>query len=180
MGNRRDFRNVDLAVLGIVLVGAVLRIWGIGFGLPIESNLYIRPDESLLIEPGLHFFERWGDPLFYVYPALVMDFVGVLFKILFQVWQSLGLASGDGMLADFAAAPSAYFLAIRWISVIAGTAGRSRWDIMIYSTGIARFRTGSVQNPKGARKVPPEHRYRQKHPAQAATRRPARPSTASR
>ncbi|MFZ0429010.1 MAG: glycosyltransferase family 39 protein [Acidobacteriota bacterium] len=122
MGNRRDFRTVDLAVLGIVLVGAVLRIWGIGFGLPIESNLYIRPDESLLIEPGLHFFERWGDPLFYVYPALVIDFAGVLFKILFQVWQSLGLASGDGMLADFAAAPSAYFLAIRWISVIAGTA----------------------------------------------------------
>lgn len=114
-------RTTDLLVLAVVLGGAALRIWGVGFGLPIESSLYIRPDESLLVEPGIHFFERWGDPLFYVYPALVIELVAFLFQCLFGLGSLLDFRTGTDIVADFAAAPSAYFLATRWISVVAGT-----------------------------------------------------------
>ncbi len=120
MRERGANRTTNLLLLGVVLVGAALRIWGVGFGLPITSSLYIRPDESLLVEPGLHLFERWGDPLFYVYPALVIEIVAVLFQLVFWTGRVVGHVSQDQLLQDFAAAPSAYFLATRWISVLAG------------------------------------------------------------
>lgn len=118
-----DWRNKkagNLLLLILLLVGAGLRIWGLEFGFPIKSSLYIRPDESLLIEPGLHFLERWGDPLFYVYPALVIELTAALFQFLFTGGSLLGLRAGQNMVADFAASPSAYFLVTRWISVLAG------------------------------------------------------------
>lgn len=120
MDERRVRQATNVLLLTIVLLGAALRFWGVGFGLPIKSSLYIRPDESLLVEPGLHLFERWGNPLFYVYPALVIELVAVLFQFLFRMAEIVGYSSGDRMLQDFAADPSAYFLATRWISVLAG------------------------------------------------------------
>lgn len=109
-------QNSVWLLMGIVALGAGLRIWGIHFGLPIQSNLYIRPDESLLVQPALHLFELWGDPRFYVYPALVIHMTAVAVESYFRVAGLAGWTEAAGLLEDFAARPSVYFTVPRWIS----------------------------------------------------------------
>lgn len=92
-----------------VAVGAALRAYGVGFGLPLLSNFYIRPDESLIVQAALPLFERKGDPQFFAYPALMPELCALIYTALSKI------------AGDFAANPSAYFLAARWVSVIAGT-----------------------------------------------------------
>lgn len=106
----------------MVLAGAILRIWGIHFGMPILSNFYIRPDESLLVEPSIHFFERWGDPRFYVYPGLVISLSGVLSHGWYAVASAAGWTTAATIVEDYAIEPSPYFMVTRWISAAAGVA----------------------------------------------------------
>ena len=103
--------RIDAVLLGsIVALGASLRLWGVGFGLPLVSNFYVRPDESLIVQAALPFFERRGDPQFYAYPALMVELCATIFAA-FGSW-----------FGDFASNPSAYFLSARLVSVCAGTA----------------------------------------------------------
>ena len=51
--------------LALVLAGgALLRFWGLNFGFPLRSNFYVRPDESLLVQAAVLFFEKACDPQF--------------------------------------------------------------------------------------------------------------------
>jgi len=109
-----------LAIL--VAAGFVLRAWGVGFGLPILSNLYVRPDESLIVEPALHLFERLGDPRFYVYPALVSEVTAILYHVYYWVVNPFRDVPSSSLVSDFARFQDAYFLIPRWISVLCGTA----------------------------------------------------------
>jgi|GEM_PF-2281501 len=99
-----------IGILLILAIGATLRIWGISFGLPMVSNFYVRPDESLIVQTALLLFERNGDPQFFAYPALMPELCALLFAPLRKA------------VGSFAENPSAYFLAVRWLSVVAGTA----------------------------------------------------------
>ncbi len=113
----------DLIVLAIlVIAGFILRAWGVGFGTPILSNLYVRPDESLIVEPALHLFERLGDPRFYVYPALVSEVTAILYHLYYWVATLFREPASSSLVADFARFQDAYFLIPRWISVLCGTA----------------------------------------------------------
>jgi hypothetical protein len=103
--------------LALVLAGgALLRFWGLDFGFPLRSNFpllsnfYVRPDESLIVQAAVLFFEKAGDPQFYAYPALLVELAAVLFALL-EPW-----------LGPFAANPSGYFLAVRAVSALAGAA----------------------------------------------------------
>ncbi|MCC6264746.1 MAG: glycosyltransferase family 39 protein [Bryobacterales bacterium] len=95
------------SVAAVLALGAALRLWALGFGLPVVSNFYVRPDESLIVQAALLFFERHGHPQFFAYPALLTELCAVLFA-----------AIPD----EFAANPSAYFLAVRAVSAAAGIA----------------------------------------------------------
>jgi hypothetical protein len=95
---------------GVVLAtGAFLRAYGVDFGLPLLSNFYIRPDESLIVQVAALLFERKGDPQFFAYPALMAEVCALIYAVMKQ------------FVGEFAENPSAYFLAARWVSVIAGT-----------------------------------------------------------
>jgi hypothetical protein len=99
------------AWLAVVLAGgALLRFWCLDFGFPLHSNFYVRPDESLIVQAAVSFFEKAGDPQFYAYPALLVELAALLFALL-EPW-----------LGPFAANPSGYFLAVRVVSALAGVA----------------------------------------------------------
>ncbi len=67
---RRDW----FTVAAIVCVALALRVWGLTFGMPLFSNYYVRPDESLIVEPALRLGQ---DPRFFFYPALMAWITGV-------------------------------------------------------------------------------------------------------
>lgn len=98
-------KTKSIGVAAVLALGAALRLWGLGFGLPLISNFYVRPDESLIVQAALLFFERHGHPQFFAYPALLVDLCALLFAAL--PW-------------DFATYPSSYFVAVRAVSAIAG------------------------------------------------------------
>jgi hypothetical protein len=104
---RLEYAGLALATV----LGFALRVRGGQFGLPLWSNLYIRPDESLLVTAAAGLFENAGDPRIYVYPALMIDLAAILYAV--YEWFT-GAAFGRD--------PSAYFLIARWISIVAGTA----------------------------------------------------------
>ena len=112
----------SLLLLMVVVAGFVLRAWGATFGTPILSNLYVRPDESLIVEPALHLFERLGDPRFYVYPALVTEVTAILYQLYFWAASILGGSDSSTLVGHFARFHDGYFLIPRWISVLSGTA----------------------------------------------------------
>ncbi len=88
-------------------LGGVLRLYGLGFGLPLISNFYIRPDESLIVQFALPFFARHGYPGFFAYPALLTEICALLFAFI---------------PGEFAADPSRYFLVARAVSALSGIA----------------------------------------------------------
>lgn len=107
--------------------GVILRFWGITFGFPILSNLYIRPDESLVVAAAVQFFERAGHPGFFAYPALMIEICALVYAFLPHT---------------FAEDPSPYFLIARVVAAVAG----SLTILVIYLIGnrIADKRAGLV------------------------------------
>jgi hypothetical protein len=103
-----------------VLLGVALaaRVHGLDFGLPLWSNFYIRPDETLLVVPAAEFFARAGDPGHLCYPALMITLLAGLFHACHAVWPG----AESSLLADFSADPSRYFLIARMFSAVCGAA----------------------------------------------------------
>ena len=96
--------------IGLVLgLAALLRGWGLGFGAPLVSNFYVRPDESLIVQAAAGFFAHGGHPGFFAYPSLLVECCAVVYAALLKPW------------TDLASNPTAYFLAARAISLAAGT-----------------------------------------------------------
>lgn len=89
-----------------VLIGAILRYWGIGFGAPLTSNLYIRPDESLVIVSG-----ALGIPSTYAYPAFFLELSALVFRLM-----------GGDPATGFGLDPTPYYLAVRIMAALFGSA----------------------------------------------------------
>lgn len=66
-GRRRELLWVWLELALIIAVGAALRIWGIGFGLP---HTQARPDETQVMDVALNYLRGNAWPAFYDYPRL--------------------------------------------------------------------------------------------------------------
>ena len=105
----------------IFLVGMGLRLFGIGFGLPYFSNFYIRPDETLIVVPGIRFFETLGDPGGFAYPALLKMLCGIIFQAYFQVSRLFHITTINSIVDHFILDPSQYFIVARSISVVSGS-----------------------------------------------------------
>jgi hypothetical protein len=88
------------------LLGAALRFWGIGFGAPLTSNLYIRPDESLVIVSG-----ALGVPSTYAYPAFFLELSALIFRLM-----------GGEPATGFGLDPTPYYIAVRIVAALFGSA----------------------------------------------------------
>lgn len=109
------------AVLPALLVATALgfRLAGLGFGLPLWSNFYIRPDETLLVVPAAELFIRHGNPGHVNYPALMIEVLAVIFRLVHGIASFAGGAAG-AFIDDFAANPSRYFYVGRLLSALCG------------------------------------------------------------
>lgn len=87
------------------LLGGALRFWGITFGRPLTSNLYIRPDESLVIVSGV-----LGEPSTYAYPAFFLQLASLLFRFV-----------GGDPATGFGLDPTPYYLVVRYAAALFGT-----------------------------------------------------------
>jgi 4-amino-4-deoxy-L-arabinose transferase-like glycosyltransferase len=94
-----------------LLAGAALRFWGLDFGAPLASNLYIRPDESLVIVSGVEFFRHAGTPGTYAYPALFQQMAALLSHLI-----------SSNPAHAFGLDPSPFYLAVRALAALFGTA----------------------------------------------------------
>jgi hypothetical protein len=120
-GRSHRAKSQERVVLAAILVLSMgLRVYGATFGLPLISNFYVRPDESLIVVSALQFLQSEGNPHFFVYPGLLIAVCAALFRCWLALRNTLGSAHGD-LVADFAVDPSSYFLLARLVSVAAGT-----------------------------------------------------------
>jgi hypothetical protein len=110
-----------IGISSLVALALWLRLWGLAFGMPLWSNFYIRPDETLLVVSAVEIFARHGYPGHLDYPALMIQGLGVWFQIVHAVFSLLGSAHAS-ILDDFGADPSRYFLAGRAVSAFCGSA----------------------------------------------------------
>ena len=102
-------------------VALAVRLRGLSFGLPLLSNYYIRPDESLVVVPAVELVARLGDPGHVNYPAAMMAVLSVAAHAWHAVMAAAGLAEPT-LLEDFGRDPSRYFLAGRALSAVCGAA----------------------------------------------------------
>jgi hypothetical protein len=91
----------------LALIAFAARGYGLDFGLPLLSNLYIRPDESLVVVSAAELLARGGDPGHLNYPAFMMTALAAVFA---------------PMTVPFGDDPSRYFLAGRVFSAVCGSA----------------------------------------------------------
>ncbi len=77
--NDTQNRWTTAAILALImLVGAVLRVWGIGFGLPATLA---RPDENIVLEIAATVTAGEFNPKFFTYPTGYIYLLGALFHI---------------------------------------------------------------------------------------------------
>jgi 4-amino-4-deoxy-L-arabinose transferase-like glycosyltransferase len=122
------------ALAAIVALAAVVRLWGLGFGLPYTQA---RPDETFVIGVALSFLRGNFFPSFYDYPWLYMWILTGAYLAYFA-W---GLATGAfhsiaDLVASWPVHWEPFFLLSRGLSAAFGTAtivvvfaiGRRLWD----------------------------------------------------
>lgn len=101
----------------LLFMAAVLRFWGLDFGLP---NLQCRPDETGIVVKSLAFFGGDLNPHFFRYPTLYFYLLAVVLGFYMLVQLMLG-ATLTTLLVDIAMDPSAYILISRGVSACMGT-----------------------------------------------------------
>lgn len=117
---RRHLRRSVWILAGITALGAALRFWGIGFGLP-QANT--RPDEETIASVAVRMFQSGPHPHFFRYPTLFMYLMTALYRLDFAAAWILGRF---GSAADFMAKQSGdaghLFLLDRITAAALGTA----------------------------------------------------------
>jgi 4-amino-4-deoxy-L-arabinose transferase-like glycosyltransferase len=85
MGSHRPV--IDRPLAAILVLAAVVRFWGIWFGLP---NTLARPDELFVITPAIEAFEGKWAPNFFDYPRLLMYLLTALYGVFYLVGRAAG------------------------------------------------------------------------------------------
>jgi len=112
--------KTNLALLVILIVGALIRVWGINFGLPCTE---CRPDETTIIQIVLGFFTGDLNPHFFNYPTLYMYIIFVFYIIYYLAGLLIGqFASISYFFATYSVSPSIFYLISRCLTAFLGTA----------------------------------------------------------
>ena len=104
------------ALLAVLVLAAVLRLWGSGFGLP---HLEARPDEIEVVSRAIRLLSGDLNPHFFHYPSLYFYLLGHVFA----AWSGVSIALGSSMeefLARAALDPSGFILLARSVTALAG------------------------------------------------------------
>src|SRR3954471_8584189 len=118
----------------IVLIAAVVRFWGLRFGLPYTNA---RPDETIVIDVSLAFLRGNLRPVFYDYPWFYMWSLTGLY-LLYYLWgRVIGMFSSVAdLVASWRVRWAPFFLIPRTVTAVMGVAtiwpvyriGRRLWD----------------------------------------------------
>jgi 4-amino-4-deoxy-L-arabinose transferase-like glycosyltransferase len=107
----------NAVLLAILLAGLILRVWGIGFGLP---HPMARPDEEFIVSVALRFFSGDLNPHFFEWPSLYFYVVHAALRVAHAASR---LTGGSPDAAAFAAGitrdPGWVHLLLRAMSVAA-------------------------------------------------------------
>ncbi len=106
-------------LVAVVGVAALVRVWGIWFGLP---HTQARPDELVVAGIAVHFFSGDLNPGFFDYPTLFMYGLGGLYLLYFIGGALTGrFASVSAFLLAWQQDWSPFFLIARGVSAVCGT-----------------------------------------------------------
>jgi 4-amino-4-deoxy-L-arabinose transferase-like glycosyltransferase len=102
----------------ILLLGAIVRLWGINFGLP---HTECRPDETAIISRSLQFFSGDFNPHFFTYPTLYLYLLFGVYLVYYVMGQTIGIyQSPDDLMREFVHHPSHLYLLDRLLSLSFG------------------------------------------------------------
>jgi Dolichyl-phosphate-mannose-protein mannosyltransferase len=107
------------AILPALLVlGAIVRLWGIRFGLPHPMT---RPDEEFIVSMALRFFSGDFNPHFFEWPSLYFYIVHLVFRAVYAVGHLTGAFADTGAFIEAAATdPTLLHLTLRVMSAASG------------------------------------------------------------
>ncbi|UCD63246.1 MAG: glycosyltransferase family 39 protein [Candidatus Zixiibacteriota bacterium] len=115
---RSHFSNIDFVLAAIMIAAAVVRVWGLDFGLP---HPWSRPDESIVVYMAAAVGQGGLRPFFFNYPALYPFALAALFGLYYLLGRGFGwYSSVYDFVFEFATDPSGFFLIDRTLSAITG------------------------------------------------------------
>ncbi len=104
------------ALAAVLALAFLLRVWGIGFGVPAVEA---RPDETLVVGMAVRFLSGDLNPHYFQYPSFFLYLVGAVVA----VWSGIVVLTGgtvEEVLTAAAVDLSPFILMARWVSVLAG------------------------------------------------------------
>ncbi|HLE42548.1 MAG TPA: glycosyltransferase family 39 protein [Methylomirabilota bacterium] len=105
----RSERTVWLLLGGLLVVGALARIWGNDYGLPHTYH----PDEGHIVNRAIRFHGGDLDPKFFNWPSLYMYVLSAVYGVVFGL---------RGVVAAFSQDPIPFYLIGRTLTALMGTA----------------------------------------------------------
>jgi len=120
MKEQRTF-NIEVLLVAVLFLGAVVRFWGIDFGLPHPLT---RPDEQHYISMAMHLLNgSQSSEYFYEYPSLFFYILAAGLVVYYLMGRLLGWYGGvDDLVYQYATDPASFYLVSRFISAFAGVA----------------------------------------------------------
>jgi len=120
MKEQRTF-NIEVLLVMVLIVGAVVRFWGIDFGLPHPLT---RPDEQHYIAMAMHLLNgSISTEYFYEYPSLFFYILATGLVVYYAVGRLMGWYGGvNDLIYQYATDPASFYLVTRSISAVAGVA----------------------------------------------------------
>ena len=113
------FDRTWLAVLIIMALAAVVRFWGLDFGLP---HTFVRPDESRAVNMAVKFGQGDLEPPFFIWPTLYPYLLSIVYGIYFVIGRATGIyGSVHDFAVEFATDPTIFYLLDRALSAVFGT-----------------------------------------------------------
>jgi dolichyl-phosphate-mannose--protein O-mannosyl transferase len=111
---------VNFSLAFVILIGVVVRLWGIDFGLPQTSS---RHDESLIIGQAMRYGLGDFNPHAYYYYSLYSYILFGFYVLYFGVGLFMGLFTNvASFVGEFSLDPTIFYLISRIFSAFLGTA----------------------------------------------------------
>ncbi|MGB3112590.1 MAG: glycosyltransferase family 39 protein [Candidatus Omnitrophota bacterium] len=107
-----DLKKKNILILSILVMGAVLRIWGLSFGLPFQ----LHQDEPIVVNHALAYGAGDLNPHFFIIPPLCSYLLFFAYGLYFILGKIAGLFAGTEDLAlEFFSDPGSFYLIARTV-----------------------------------------------------------------